>query len=252
VAKETVYDVVVVGSGAGGGPLSYELARAGARVLILEKGRRLGKKELIHDELGVCREDLFVPFEEDEPHVIVSGNAKPRRSNQGWIANCLGGGTVHMSGFFLRLKPADFRLRSEAGSIEGTTISDWPITYEELAPFYDRVEHVVGVSGRSGVNPFEEPRSGPFPFAPLNEHPIALEIDSACARLGYHAFPLPRAILTRAPAGSLRSLRSTRSSTRAWFSAPRLSERSSSGHSSSRCQRNRFTVRVRSATRSPR
>jgi len=197
MTKDNIYDVVVIGSGAGGGPLTYELSRAGAHVLVLEKGRRLGPEELIHDELKVCRENLFVPFEEDEPHVLVRGESKPQKTNQAWIANCLGGGTVHMSGFFLRLKPADFRLRSELGRLPGATLADWPVAYEELAPFYDRVESVIGVSGKAGVNPFEEPRSRPFPFSPLNEHPVANEVDAACARLGYHAFPLPRAILTR-------------------------------------------------------
>ena len=199
-----IFDVVVIGSGAGGGPLTYELAGAGARVLVLEKGRRLQQEELIHDELKICRGDFFVPFEEDEPHVLVYGTGQPLRSAQGWIANCLGGGTVHMSGFFLRLKPDDFRLRSRVGEVAGATIADWPITYEELAPFYDKVERVIGVSGTAGVNPFEEPRKGPFPFAPLAEHPIALEIDKACSSLGYHAFPLPRAIITR-PVGARRS-----------------------------------------------
>jgi choline dehydrogenase-like flavoprotein len=194
---DELYDVVVVGSGAGGGPLSYQLAKAGARVLVLEKGRRLGREELIHDELKICRGDFFAPFPEDEPHMVAYGEGKPERSALGWLASCVGGGTVHMSGFFLRLKPRDFRLRSELGEIAGASLADWPLSYAELAPFYDQVERTIGVSGKAGINPFEEPRSGPFPFPPLDEHPIAKELDAACTGLGYHAFPLPRAILTR-------------------------------------------------------
>ncbi len=196
--KTEVYDVIVIGSGAGGGPLTFELARGGARVLVLEKGPRHTRKELIHDEIKICRENFFVPYEEDEPHVLVYGDGgKPTRSKQGWIACCVGGGTVHMSGFFLRLKPEDFQLHTLLGDVDGANLADWPIGYQDLAPYYDRVEHVVGVSGKAGVNPFEEPRSGPFPFPPLDEHPIAKEIDTVCGKLGYHAFPLPRAILSR-------------------------------------------------------
>ena len=197
MASPDVHDVLVIGRGAGGGPLAYELARAGARVLVLEKGPRYSRGDLIHDEIKICRENFFVPYEGDEPHVLVYGGGKPVRSKQGWIASCVGGGTVHMSGFFLRLKPEDFKLHSRLGDVDGADIIDWPISYGDLAPYYDRVEEIVGVSGTAGVNPFEEPRSGPFPFPALDEHPIAKEIDRACAGLGYHAFPLPRAILSR-------------------------------------------------------
>ena len=163
--SDELYDALVIGSGAGGGPLAYELAKSGARVLVLEKGRRLERKELIHDELKICREDFFTPSEEDEPHVLVRGTGKPTRSREGWLANCVGGGTVHMSGFFLRLKPKDFRLRSELGDLEGANLADWPITYEQLAPYYDRVEKIVGVSGKAGVQPLRgaSQRAVPLP-----------------------------------------------------------------------------------------
>ena len=194
---DEIHDVVVIGSGAGGGPLAYELSNAGARVLVLEKGRALKHEELIHDELKICRSDFFVPNVEDEPHVVVRDGGKPERSSLGWIASCVGGGTVHMSGFFLRLKPEDFQLRTLAGDIPGASVIDWPLRYADLAPYYDRVERVIGVSGLAGINPFEEPRSGPYPFPPLDEHPMAKEIDRVCGPLGYHPFPTPRAILTR-------------------------------------------------------
>src|SRR5206468_5346101 len=66
-------DVVVVGSGAGGAPVAFELARGGARVVVLEKGRSLSPEELIHDELRVCRRNLFVPYISDEPHTLRVG-----------------------------------------------------------------------------------------------------------------------------------------------------------------------------------
>ena len=197
--KDDIYDALVIGSGAGGGPLAYELAKSGARVLILEKGRRLARKELIHDELKICRGDFFTPSEEDEPHVLVRGNGKPTRSHEAWLANCVGGGTVHMSGFFLRLKPEDFRLRSELGDLPGTNLADWPITYAQLAPYYDRVERVVSTALVLARQPSLQPgaEAGTYVVPALTdswaratiglEHPARLRVRGRRRRVGRFA-----------------------------------------------------------------
>ena len=112
-----------------------------------------------------------------------------------------GGGTVHMSGFFFRMHPEDFRLVSTFGEIPGSTAIDWPISYDDLAPYYDRVEQLVGVSGDTSRNPFEPPRSGPFPMPPVYTHPVAEWIDREGRRLGMHPYPVPRAIITEARPG---------------------------------------------------
>jgi choline dehydrogenase-like flavoprotein len=190
-------DVVIVGSGAGGAPVALELARAGAKVLVLEKGRALNPEEMIHDEISVCRRNMFVPYVRDEPHTLrVGHNAKAERTAEGWTANVVGGATVHFSGYFFRMHPVDMRLRSTLGAIKGTTVADWPITYDDLEPYYARVEREIGVSGRARSHPFEEPRSTEYPLPPLAEDAIAKRIDEAAARLGYHTFPTPRAILS--------------------------------------------------------
>jgi choline dehydrogenase-like flavoprotein len=104
-----------------------------------------------------------------------------------------------MSGFFYRLKPEDFRLLSEFGPIEGANVVDWPISYEELEPYYTQVETEVGVSGRFTDHPFAEPRSSKdFPYAPTLEHPISSQFDKACQGMGLYSLPTPRAILSRA------------------------------------------------------
>ncbi len=192
-------DVVIIGSGAGGAPMALELARAGLKVVLLEKGAWYKKEDFIHDEVLNSRRNFFMPLPWEEPHLWRYGTNVPfTRSNEAWTANCVGGGTVHMSGFFYRLKPIDFRLRSELGAIDGANHADWPITYKDLEPFYDRAEEELGVSGNAVPHPFLEPRKKNYPLPPLAEHPAALEIDRVAKQLGWHAIPTARGI-TSAP-----------------------------------------------------
>lgn len=191
-------DVVVVGSGAGGAPVAATLAKAGRTVLVLDKGPRYRVQDFLHDEIAICRRDYWVPWVEDDPHVLHHGPGhEPTLSNAGWIAQCVGGGTVHMSGFFFRMHPEDFSLVSTYGPLQGSTAIDWPIRYEDLAPYYERVEREVGVSGDLSANPFAPPRNGPFPFSPLANHPVSSWIDEAGKSVGMHPFPVPRAIITQ-------------------------------------------------------
>jgi choline dehydrogenase-like flavoprotein len=191
-------DVCIVGSGAGGAPLARALSEAGARVVVLEKGPWYQQGDFDHDEISNCRRDKWVPYVSDEPHLVQSGRAKkPSKSNFGWTANCVGGGTVHMSGFFYRLAPEDFAMKKRYGDLPGASLADWPITYEELAPFYDQVEAVVGLSGEAGGHPFEPPRNGPYPLPPLAENPMAALVDEGAKKLGLHPFKTPRAILSK-------------------------------------------------------
>jgi len=200
------YDVCVIGSGAGGGPVALSLAQAGYSVLVLEKGPWLTEQDFYKDELACCRRSVYTPRLEDEQHVIEDldsngdwvGEPTSESGWDFWNGNCVGGSSNFMSGFFYRLKPQDFRLLSEFGPVAGANIADWPIGYDELEPWYAKVEQEVGISGQVARHANAEPRSTPdFPYPPTAEHPIAGRIDAACAALGYQVFATPRAILSK-------------------------------------------------------
>ena len=203
------YDICVIGSGAGGGPVALALAEAGYSVVVLEKGPWRREHDFVKDELTCCLREAHLPRPDDEPVMLQrkldDGRTRIQTSHEAglnfWTGVDVGGSTNYMSGYFHRLKPVDFHLRSTFGPIEGANVVDWPITYADLEPYYRKVETEIGISGRVVAHPHAEPRSTPdFPHPPLAEHPIATHIDRTCAELGLHPFPTPRAILP-APSG---------------------------------------------------
>ena len=191
------FDAVVIGSGAGGGPVAYALATAGARVLVLERGKHLKREDFVYDEVGIAKRSVFVPSVMTDPHIVLQGSAEAKRSDDGWIAVCVGGGTVHMSGFFYRLRPEDFRLRDFMGEVAHASLANWPITYEQLEPYYARVESLIGVSGNNDEGAHVSPRSTPYPLPAVTTHPGAALIDRGATKVGARAFVTPRAVLSR-------------------------------------------------------
>jgi len=203
------FDVCVVGSGAGGGPIAYELALAGYDVLVLEKGKWLKDEDFYKDEMACCIHEAYTPNLKEEQHVVETekgdGWRVQKTSESGWNlwnGNLVGGSSNFMSGFFHRLKPVDFKLKSTFGAIEGANMSDWPISYADLEPYYDKVEKVIGVSGKVVKHKHQEPRSSKdYPYPPTVSHPISEMIDKACGEMDITSIPMPRAILSRPDMG---------------------------------------------------
>ncbi|MEK6774903.1 MAG: GMC family oxidoreductase [Bdellovibrionota bacterium] len=199
-------DVCIVGSGAGGGPVAYSLAQAGYSVIVLEKGPYLSEKDFFKDEIGEAIRSKFRPFSLVEPRVIrrlpedEDGKISSIESldNNLWNATMVGGSTNIMSGFFFRMKPKDFALRSLLGSVKNGNVEDWPINYQDLEPYYSLAEKVIGISGRQVSHPQSEPRSSPdFPYPPVAEHPLAHWVDHTAKDQGWYSLPVARAILSQ-------------------------------------------------------
>lgn len=199
------FDLCVIGSGAGGAPVAAAAAEAGYRVVVLERGGWFDRSQFYKDEISICRRPVLTPGVETDPQVVAYTDERGRpqavRSGMLWDATMVGGSSVLMSGFFLRLKPEDFRVRSLYGPVPGSTVADWPIDYDDLEPWYDVAEKAVGVSGVAWdilPDAIRDRRSSEdFPYAPTDEHPFAEHIDERCTAMGLHPFPTPRAILTQ-------------------------------------------------------
>jgi len=193
-------DICIIGSGAGAGPVALTLAEAGFKVMVLEKGPLYTENDFKKDEVAVSRRSLFTPNLDDEYHVVETldedGKIVKESGWNFWNGAMVGGSSNLMSGYFHRMKPNDFKLKSVFGDVEGANVVDWPIDYETMEPYYTKVEEVVGVSGKMVDHPYREERSTTdYPYPQTWEHPIATWIDESCAKLGYYAMPTPRAII---------------------------------------------------------
>ena len=198
------YDVVIVGSGASGGAVAYTLCKAGYKVAVLEKGRLIKREEFSKDELAYSRRDIVTPSLFDEYHTIeekIDGKWVQTPTYESgwsfWNGNIVGGSSNLMSGMFHRMHPDDFRLRSKYGEIEGANVVDWPISYEEMEPYYTLAEELVGISGKYQKHPFEPPRStADFPQPPTEENAVVKLFDKSCKALDIIPLVTPRAVLS--------------------------------------------------------
>jgi choline dehydrogenase-like flavoprotein len=194
---ETV-DFVVVGSGAAGGVMARELSQQGFTVLVLEQGPRLGPGDFEHDEFkynylsGITNNPALSPqtFRDDPTQTA----ARPRLGNSLVYARIVGGSSTHFTANFWRFHASDFQERTLLGPIAGTGFADWPISYAELEPYYTKVEWDIGVSGLAGADPFEPPRSKPYPMPPLPVKSSGVLMERGARKLGLHPFPAPLAI----------------------------------------------------------
>lgn len=183
-------DVIVVGCGAGGAVVAKELAEAGLSVIVLEAGKRYEPAR----DYPTARWDFEI---RGGAHFAAEDARRDEYTagKRGFFyhrVKGVGGSTLHYDGMSPRLHQSDFRVRSEDGVAD-----DWPLTYDDLEPFYTRVEYELGVSGPDGGNPFEPPRSRPYPTPPHAFNLAGQVIARGAERLGLHMVREPLALPTR-------------------------------------------------------
>jgi choline dehydrogenase-like flavoprotein len=191
-------DAVIIGAGASGAAAAKVLTERGLRVVGLERGPWRGRETFGGDELAnINRYNLWPDPLLDPRTVRDSADGEARTELFCPVPQMVGGGTVHWQGWLPRFTQSDFRLRSIVGEVPGTTLADWPISYDELEPYYTAVEWAFGVSGRAGANRFESWRSKGYPCPPMPQSRYAEKYHQGCAELGWNSFPTPQAALSQ-------------------------------------------------------
>jgi choline dehydrogenase-like flavoprotein len=173
------YDVIILGTGAGGGTLARHLAPSGKRILLIERGDWLPREP----ENWIAR-SVFVENRYVSPETWYDENGK---AFQPQIHYFVGGATKLYGAALYRLRAEDF---GELRHHDGVSPA-WPISYDELEPYYTKAEHAYEVHGARGEDPTEPPASAPYPFPALTHEPRIQQLADDLEAAGYHPFHAP-------------------------------------------------------------
>ncbi|CAG7640204.1 Oxygen-dependent choline dehydrogenase [Paenibacillus allorhizosphaerae] len=195
-----LYDVIVVGAGAGGSVAAAVLAESGLHVLVVERGSWLRYSEIGSDHVRNHRFSKYGhntgPGLEGHPRTFLLANREERitapfEGNYHNNAMTVGGGTRVYGAQAWRFHTDDFRMATRYGIPDGSSLSDWPISYDELEPYYERAEWEVGVSGDGDAHLGRGSRRLPYPMPPLPRTLEAERLAQAASKLGWDAGPVP-------------------------------------------------------------
>jgi choline dehydrogenase-like flavoprotein len=173
------YDVIVIGTGAGGGTLAHALAHTGARILMLERGDFLPRERENWDSDAVFAANRYKAAE--------TWYDKDGKAFHPGIHYFVGGNTKFYGAVLLRMRERDF---GEVGHADGISPA-WPLSYADFAPWYRRAEALYHVHGLRGADPTEPPDAEPYPHPPITHEPRVQELSDDLRRSGLNPFPLP-------------------------------------------------------------
>ncbi|MEQ9619706.1 MAG: GMC family oxidoreductase [Deltaproteobacteria bacterium] len=183
MATDKHYDVIIIGTGAGGGTLAYHLAPSGKSILLLERGDFLPREKENWDVNKVFLDNRYVSR---DPWHDKDGNAF-----QPGVHYFVGGATKMYGAALFRLRKEDFGEVRHHGGISPA----WPISYEDLEPYYTRAEKIYHVHGLRGEDPTEPGASEPYPYPPVAHEARIAELAESLEREGYHPFHAPTGVL---------------------------------------------------------
>ncbi len=177
------YDVIIIGTGAGGGTLAHRLAPTGKRILLLERGGYLPREQENWDAAEVFGKERYLSGEE-----WIDKDGKPFKPHQQYF---VGGNTKFYGAILFRMRERDFGEVRHHGGVSPA----WPLSYEDLAPYYDEAEALYHVHGERGEDPTEPPAAGPFPYPAVSHEPRIQQLHDDLVRTGHQPFHLPVGVL---------------------------------------------------------
>ena len=177
------YDVIIIGTGAGGGTLAHRLAPSGKRILILERGGYLPREQENWDSAEVFLEERYLSGEQ-----WYDRQGNPFSPHQQYF---VGGNTKFYGAILFRLRETDFREVRHHGGVSPA----WPLSYDDLEPYYAQAEDLYHVHGNAGEDPTEPARSGEFPYPAVSHEPRIQKLHEDLERTGHRPFHLPVGVL---------------------------------------------------------
>ncbi len=177
------YDVIIIGTGAGGGTLAYALAPSGKRILMLERGDYVPREKDNWSPRAVNVEAKY-----NTKEVWRDKDGQPLHPHTNYY---VGGNTKFYGSALFRLRQEDFGEIKHYGGVSPA----WPITYEQLEPYYTRAERIYQVHGQRGEDPTEPHASAPYPYPPVSHEPRLQHLSDDFARLGLRPFHTPLGVM---------------------------------------------------------
>ena len=183
MARADHFDVIIIGTGAGGGTLAYRLAPSGKRILLLERGGYVPREK---DNWSTRAVNLEGKYQTKE--VWLDSNGDPLHPHTNYY---VGGNTKFYGAALFRLRKEDFGEIKHSGGISPA----WPIAYQDMEPYYTQAERLYHVHGQRGEDPTDPLASGPYPYPPVSHETRIQQLSDDFARLGLRPFHTPLGVM---------------------------------------------------------